>query len=1008
MDTRTIPPMKPVLVTDVSDNIKVLQKDDVTKQRTVLTARAIEDLFKCAPIVKTSDSEAIHPDNAYFTSGGKIDLDRIVTAQSRYLDDNAYINSPGDLGKVMEDECEDDPFWAVNHSEFYMSPPAFLYVFSVQDNSELVWGNYDGKIPMADKLGDNRSAETATDVEFRKVAARAKSPLVKQIYMPLIKEQYLEEDGTKRKYPGDKINDYDRLHRTRYNQTAMWTRLGTLNNATGEYDWEDWHVVGVTHNGPEYFTNITIDADITAISRPLADAIYHVYSVVGTFELPNANLDGYKLGQKIVVEVHPPRNEGDPIPQCRVTYTDTLSRGEDAGRETMSVLITPRARINNKNYFGGTTDEALITSVAAFEIVETKDANGNVYRTWELDAGAEETDFTSGLAQMLGEHTDAPVNDIVHAQDASRSSETSINVLYPVASSGYVTASFLLNEAVSDNTWVATVKIIHPTGEAAFVKASGTPSSDLIYYVRDNNRWSLAENNGHPTSFDPTKEYYSLDATSDRTTTVDVIPAVGDSSVLLVDNQVHLVDLTVGKVRRFIAYATRGSLISVHIYASHQMSQYQGKLYPEVGFLPDPHASYLLKATINPSAFTNKQLQKLFLDGSIVGDIKLASCDELYQGILNAPISTRAVVEAYAYLANKLQAKGALFGNRLVSDANGDEMDTIVHPGRYYVKMPASGAASSAKFPIGFTATNNGGFNLIVLGNDHASVAMIHDEDGLATGADRLVQIGIVYGEPIKISTRVGTKSGSTWTWTAWRLINDWNNIANLPSYFRTRWDMIHSPNGMIDYIDSPHTKRDTANSKPNKIVLEIPDGTVSTLLAMANEDPVPFSSDNNINYEVPTIAVGVNEDRPGVGSLDTEPFQYVVRLRMPDAVETPGLNENTVVNSMSNVRTSSKEQKHRRRRVRIMLHGNPANMTESETPDQQRWRSIGLHLFYCKHGKNIGDTYDNATGQYEFDYQLSWGGVSKGFIDVEMEQIDYFDTTDQKYWRIWAPVTVD
>ena len=772
MESRTIPPMKPVLVTDVSDNINVLQKDDVTKQRTVLTARAIEDLFKCAPIVKTSDSTAVHPDNAYFV-GNLVDLNKIVTAQSRYLTDDSYVNSPSDLGQIVKDNPSGYPEWADYHGKLRVTPAALLYVFSVQDNSELVWSNYDGKISMEDKLGSAGSEETAIDIAFRKVADRAKSPLVKQIYMPLIKEEYLTEDGTKNNHSGDPVNDYDRLHRTRYNQTATWSRLGTLDQSTGEYVWEDWHLEGARHNGPEYFTNVTIDSNIATISRPLADAIYHIYGVVGTLELPNANLDAYKLGQKIIIEVHPPRNEGDPIPQCRVTYTDTLSRGEDAGRETMSVLITPRARINNKNYFGGTTDEALVTSVAAFEIVETKDANGNVYRTWELDAGAEETDFTSGLAQMLGEHTDAPVSDIVHAQDASRSSDTSINVLYPVASSGYVIASFLLNEAETDNTWVATVKIIHPTGEAAFVKASGTPSSDLIYYVRENNRWSLAENNGHPTSFDPAKEYYSLDATSDKTTTVDVIPAVGDSSILHVDNQVHLVDLTVGKVRRFIAYATRGSLISVHISAGHQMSQYQGKLYPEVGFLPDPHASYLLKATINPSAFTNKQLQKLFLDGSIVGDIKLASCDELYQGILNAPISTRAVVEAYAYLANKLQAKGALFGNRLVSDANGDEMDTIVHPGRYYVKMPASGAASSAKFPIGFTATNNGGFNLIVLGNDHASVAMIHDEDGLATEADRLVQIGIVYGEPIMISTRVGTKSGSTWTWSTWRLIND-------------------------------------------------------------------------------------------------------------------------------------------------------------------------------------------------------------------------------------------
>ena len=1003
MESRTIPPMKPVLVTDVSDNINVLQKDDVTKQRTVLTARAIEDLFKCAPIVQTNDPVELHPDNAYFVNG-KVDLNKIVTSQSRILNRSSYINGPTIDGyRTLTDTVSGDAKWAANHADTVVDGPVgFLYVFSVLDDNMLSWSNYDGKLPIGDKLGSASSTETAEDVRFRSANPRTPSDRVRQIFIPSSAssiDNFYTFDGTKR--PDDPDGKY--TNKIRHATSVPMSRLGVLNEATGTYGWTKWCPMTVPHDGPEYFTNITIDTDIASIQNPLSDAVYHIYSVVGTFELPNANLDGYRVGQKIIVEVHPPLNEGDPIPQCRVTYTDTLSRGEDAGRETMSVIVAPRARINNKNYFGGTTDEALVTSVAAFEIVETKDADGNVYRTWELDAGAEETDFTSGLAQMLGEHTDAPVSDIVHAQDASRSSDTSIDVLYPVASSGYVIASFLLNEAETDNTWVATVKIIHPTGEAAFVKASGTPSSDLIYYVRENNRWSLAENNGHPTAFDAAKEYYSLDATSDKTTTVDVIPAVGDSSILHVDNQVHLVDLTIGKVRRFIAYATRGSLISVHISAGHQMSQYQGKLYPEVGFLPDPHASYLLKATINPSAFTNKQLQKLFLDGSIVGDIKLASCDELYQGILNAPIATRAVVEAYAYLANKLQAKGALFGNRLVSDANGDEMDTIVHPGRYYVKMPASGAASSAKFPIGFTVTNNGGFNLIVLGNDHASVAMIHDEDGLATGADRLVQIGIVYGEPIMISTRVGIKSGSTWTWTAWRLINDWNNIANLPQYFRTRWDMIHSPNGMIDYIDNPKTVRNN-----NTISLTIPEGTIESMLAIANEDPVRFSSDPNINYEVPTIAVGINENRPGVSSLESNPFQYVVNVRMPDAVETPGLNTNTTINNVSNIRTSSKEQKHRRRRVRILLHSNPANMTEQTTPDPQYWRKVSLHLFYCKSGKNINETYDSATGQYEFDYQLSWGGAAKGFIEVEMEQIDYYDTTDNKYWRIWAPVTVD
>ena len=97
MDVDTIHAMKPVLVTDVSDNINVLQKDDVTKQRTVLTARAIEDVFKCAPIRKTDDAVELHPDNAYFDENGKLDLDKIVTAQSRAIDAESYIHGPDTL-----------------------------------------------------------------------------------------------------------------------------------------------------------------------------------------------------------------------------------------------------------------------------------------------------------------------------------------------------------------------------------------------------------------------------------------------------------------------------------------------------------------------------------------------------------------------------------------------------------------------------------------------------------------------------------------------------------------------------------------------------------------------------------------------------------------------------------------------------------------------------------------------------------------------------------------------
>ena len=314
MDVDTIHAMKPVLVTNVSDNINVLQKDDVTKQRTVLTARAIEDVFKCAPIRKTDDAVELHPDNAYFDENDKLDFNKIVTAQSRAIDAESYVHGPDEYGLTKSDiltgstgDWQEDIKWSANHSPRIEQPPGFLYVYSVLDDSSLAWANYDGKVSIADKLGDRRDSETAEDVNQRKVKARQPSYVIRQIFVPSHWREYLWTDGTKpfdeSIDPSDKIPNYDALHRSRYNQGLPLTRLGYLKeDNSGEYDWDDWHVMSREHNGPEYYTNIGVYTD-DPISTPLADAVYHIYGNVGEFILPNANLDGYKPSKTFSVQI---------------------------------------------------------------------------------------------------------------------------------------------------------------------------------------------------------------------------------------------------------------------------------------------------------------------------------------------------------------------------------------------------------------------------------------------------------------------------------------------------------------------------------------------------------------------------------------------------------------------------------------------------------------------------------------------------------------------------------
>jgi len=1014
MNVDNVPPMKPVLVTDVSDDIGVLRKDDVTKQRTVLTARAIEDLFKCAPIVQTSDSTLKHPDNAYFVKStdagyaagdvGKIDLNRIVTAQSRRLEEQRYINGPS-LNKLtivdnVTDASKKD--YAAAHQGKILSIAGFLYVYSILDDSSLVWNQYAGVIPVADELATG-TAETDEDIAKRSVVARAKSPRVRQVFIGTNLNDYLTADGTK--YNNDALLVSDRYsHRDRYGIGIPYTRVGRLDTSTGEYKWEAWHEMSKTHDGPEYFTNIILDNATTgsythygrrtsmSIETPLTDAVYHVYAQVSEFVLPNANLDAYKLGQKIIIEVHPPKVSGDAAPSCLVKYNDTLSLGEAGGISDQQILITPTVKRNTKDVYGRVTSSLLTTTVAEFEIVETKDADGNVFRTWELDVGNDESNYTAGLAQMLGEHTDTVVPDIVHAQDSSRSDLRTIDVIYPCTSCGYVMASFLKDaNTPNDTTWSATVQIINPLSDAAFVKATETtPISSQIYYIRDNEWWIIAENNGHPTAFAAGTEYYSLSKTNSD---IKSVIRIQDGST--VRETLSLSDLTVDKGRRFAAYANRECIIQVKITSSSRnMSAFQGNLFPIVSFYPDQHDSYISRVCINPEAFTMRQLEQLYLDGSVVDDIKLFTSSKIAEGIMNAPVSTRALIEAYAYLAKKLQNKGLLLGNCLRANTSSGEMNEIVSPGSYYI-TPYSVIQTVNNYPPDAIIDNGttitcSPFNLVVIGNGHASSDSIHEEEGTVVAPTKVMQIALLMNDtdnPMRVMTRVGTKNGTVWSWTPWRRLNDWEYISNKPLYYRSRWDYFSSPNNIINFVDNTESvngvTRMTKNLNKNAwnaaatgercIMCEFYQDYIAGLMEVSSNPEY----DENVNYEVPQIMIGIHGLAPSTYSDGTtDKMHYLFNFTLPKAV---------------NVNTLSEEDKKRRRKIRILFYGKPS---------LHGWSSVNIRVLY------------NGVSGNVYSYKRNWGcsgSAITGNVDnvpsimtIEFEQMDL--PTGE---RIWSPIEV-
>lgn len=950
METTSVPAMKPVLVERITDDISSLQKSDVEKQKLMFSARAIADIFKCAPIKKTN------PSDVGFYDGDLIDLNLVVESGHRTILANEYKNGP----EVFIDHCEKDRNWSVNHSPLQVVPTAYLYTYGVLPSGELEWyGNYDGKISIED------------DEHKQTIKPRAKSPTIRQILYPNLDNEYFVHRET----------------HSRWDCGSPFCRQGTL-QGDGTYKWEDWYLMGKSHNGPEYFTPVVITGHQDVVHPIDVETTYHIYGTVNDFRLPNANLDGYKPGMKIVVCVHPPLNEDD-VTACTVNYRDTNADGTVESEDEMTLLLTPHFRRDTKELDASIAVNALITSVTTFEIVDVMEANGaGSYRSWSIEASDEETDFTSGMSQLLGEHIDRGTGDIVLFHREEVKNLKTLKIVRSVTNCGYVLAKFLksLGDPVfEDATWTATVRAINIDSGATFVKETATtPQEQRVYYIKDPaGKYSLVGNDGRPSEFVPGVTYYYLDLTHSNYIDLIQIGQTGGGyrNTLLVS------DLKTGVPRSFSAFINRNDVIVIEITSTnYRIEEYRDKLVPQVFFYPDPHDSYVQKVHVNPKAFTAFQLNNMLARGEMVPMSE--------KHALDAPASTRALINAYLYLASNLQRKGMLHGNVSCPMHDSYALNRLTEAGFHWavpMDIDADGNPITPPWDINSPSSSwppcsekNVGMHIMCLTGAHSDSNVIHKDEGEIAPSLQVVQIALAPLHPESKIPMLYVRRGwrenaetNVWNWTPWvSFFEDveWERIVHKPLFFKARWDYFMDPNALIDRIDAVTNGFMEVSGDYVNVGCKITAEEIQALMASSSNP----ERDENVKFRIPTFMIGrknlavraaweLFKAEHGCKGID-----YIIDVELPTATESQLSKDIAKVDN--------------RRKIAFMFYGSP---------------NIGdFHKLILK------AHYSNSTNTKSYYYNLTWEGEYESIFQVEFDQIDLprnEDTT--KGDRIWAPL---
>jgi len=653
MKTTAMPAMKPVLVDTVSDDIRNLREDDVSQQKVVLTARAIADIWKCDIVNESNSSDAgFYVDAVRINQSSQeetvrvADLNKVIYGSRRALEIDGYCNGPN-----------------------LVNSAAFLETYSVLPDGRLTWVT--NNAPVTIPAGQNQNT-------------------AQQPYSPHLRQVFWTSDQ-------EKLRD-----------DTVYTRVGRYvgdeeGHSPGDYEWSAWLTLNneILHVVITESTNSFTEGQLYTPEHPLVPSIqtaYEIYTDVPYFILPKA--DQFKLGQKIFIYQFPAQSNpdgGDAVIALSSTGVSYTERYYDTGAQKiienpMILNAIPSVERNVKTINDIVKTDHLVGATYEFEVVALVDSanielaksddphileNESDTQTWELLTAAEETDYLAGIGELLNEHTDNYLADMVQykrrryneekakdvsIRDKALQSETDPIIINRVVStSGYCKLDVFVQHTNRPG-WSVQVRVADVRTEAKFNKVDiiqidgvvmTTPLEEQIYYIKNGLKYELAlstdmtKQPGYITEFLPDTEYYTLGTTH---------TIFNGNPICTLDNS----NTSAGHNMRAV-YVYRKNILQIVISPGsvghidlRDGADGEGIIVPTVSFYPDPHYAYISKADLNPSAFTEKMVTDLQEAGVLPTD--------LGEDKMTYPVATSALLEAYGYLAHQLQGKGRLFG----------------------------------------------------------------------------------------------------------------------------------------------------------------------------------------------------------------------------------------------------------------------------------------------------------------------------------------------------------
>lgn len=695
-----------MLIRQVSDDARVLRGTDKELQQVALSGLAVRDAFAGDTILKTNAG----------------DLKYFVTEDDEEKVDVNLVVQPG-CRRILPGTITHGPTYAVAGGlAGGETLGGFLYTFVTLDDGQLLWGRADSGYYPRGKANGGISYHPDTEIDV------------------------IREEG---KIGGEPIRQVFWVHNTDLNNAEAYTRIGEWSEVANKYNWGDWSLL----SGEMLYIVVT-DPTQKEVLNPVPNAIYSVHTSISNFILPDAA--DLKYGTKITILQYPDDVSDERNAWfTRITYTDPVEEKE------YSTLCTPAPNRNTcvaeKAYL-----EGLSPTSYEFEVAPIVDYGGEVKgKVWEIKLNSDETEFTSGLTEILASHTDPGTSDIIdylnlkYSEDGSayvNSSKKTLVFNRSMPCSGYVFGKIEKRSSSLLNNWTAVVKVVTADTESNFVKVNSTdssksgytpyPSADVLYFIRKRVtedgvskyifEMAVDSSGGYEPGklnpsiqFDRAKEYYTLSSTAD-------VREIGTF---------RAANMAVNRVYKFAEYLNRHNILYVSIQPAagqdHRVVRDGQLASVTIEIVPDPHrGAYLSKRHLNGKAYTQTQFDRLVERGEIIAEEGAATIDPA-----TVPIGSHAVFAAYRNIASLVQEKGLLYGLINAQDLTGEKLDALTETGFYRAKPAAADGGTIVPNSSGIGGwpqgvTTGAYADVVVLGSTAAAKNMTHDEDAYVITKD--------------------------------------------------------------------------------------------------------------------------------------------------------------------------------------------------------------------------------------------------------------------------------